>query len=160
MPFRKPLSITSPDHAIALSCYFMLGFFGFIFVAGGANSSSFPRAVGEAITDIWGTTVMLAGLGAFLAAVTIRKTSRPEHNLWVEMWFDWALFAGLGFFAAVTWVTYGAQAISLFIFGAIFSIGALLRAIQIIREQRILAMARAHARESDPVLADPREDRQ
>jgi CDP-diglyceride synthetase len=153
---RKPLSITSPDHAWALAIYLMLA--GAITIIGNNTTSAIYRAAGENVADVWGTLVMVFAGSALISAITARRSRTPETNMLLEMWACWGLSANLFFFCWKIWERFGEAAQSSLTFGGIFAVGALLRALQIIHERMIIKKARAFPVKSDPVLADPRED--
>lgn len=154
---KKPLSITSPDHGIALAMYFMLGFggLGLILNKTSGSAARMVSTYGLMVTDIWAVTLMICGFTAFFAAVAAKYSPRPEHNLWAEMYACIGLFFNLGFFIHLVLTTIGVGSIA---FLLPFFIGSGFRALQIFLEQRLIRKARLHPRQSDPMLADPRDD--
>ncbi len=155
---NRPLSITSPNHAVALSVYGIIGLSGLLFVVKVTTDSVMHRAAGGAITDVWGTVLMIAGFAAFFSAQFAKRSSKPEHNLRVEMFADIALFVSLGYASVMIFKELGPAAITTGLWTIAFSLGTLLRAAQIFFEVRLLKKARAHPKTSAPVLADPREE--
>lgn len=156
---KKPLSITSPDHAVALANYFILGFAGMLFVinkeAGG--SRLIERVAGLGVADVWATTLMIFGFMAFVSALSARRARRPENSIRFEMYACIGLFLNLGFFTGII-LAGSASAITTMSFAATFAVGAGFRVVQIFVEQRRVKLARRHPVESDSVLADPREE--
>lgn len=157
---KKPLSITSPTHAVALANYCVLGFSGLLFImnSGSSGPKLMERARGEMISDIWGASLMLFGFAAFAAAIAAKRSKMPEHNLRVEMWACSGLAINLGFFFSVLLESAGQAALTTLFFTLTFALGALFRAVQISVEQRLLKAARLHPVKSDAVLADPRDE--
>lgn len=157
MPNRKPLSITSPNHAVALANYFFLGLSGVLLVIG-SNANAMSRAMGEAIADIWGVTLAMSAFFAFFSALAARKARRPEYNLKMEMYACVGLTLNLAFFMVCIGVRFGVAGLTTLMFALAFGVGFAWRVFQIIQEQRLIKKARANPHESDPVMADPRNE--
>lgn len=155
---KKPLSITSPTHAWALVTYFMLGFVGLSGVLSLNKQSGVIASMGEGVADVWGTTLMLAGFGAFAAAVAAGKAAKPEVNLKTEMILCVALFFNISFFLYMVLLSSGWRGFTTAVFSLLFIIGSAFRAWQIRYELKLIVQARAHPSEADPVMGDPRDD--
>jgi hypothetical protein len=155
---RKPLSITSPDHAVALSLYFIIGVSGVLLTLNKDQGGGRLMALfgGAGLTNIWAVTLAAFGFGAFFASLSARKASRPERSIRVEMWMCIGLFLDLGFFFYAIVSLLGLAGLVTGSFSFAIALGTGLRAIQILVEQRRLRQAREHPLKSDPVLADPR----
>lgn len=156
---RKPLAITSPDHAAALSLYFIIGVSGLLIVLSKESGGGRIMAamLGSGVADIWAVLLMVFGFGAFGAAVSARKASAPERSLRVEMWSCIGLFLALLLFFCVIVASVGVSGLITGSFALAIGVGSGLRAFQIVREQRILREARKHPSPSDSMLADPRD---
>lgn len=154
---KKPLSITSPNHAVALASYFMLGMAGLTYVLN--KDSGVGKLLvatnGHLVADIWSISLMAFGFAAFGSAVTAKFSPRPEHHLRLEMWACVALSIDLLHLVFLIVERSGPAGIS---FVVPFLLGAVFRAIQIFFEQRLLKRARQHPMKSDSVLADPRDE--
>lgn len=155
---KKPLSVSSPTHALAIGVYFILGFSGFVGVFRMAQESSIIKAMGPGVSDTWSTTLMIAGWGALASAFAAKKARRPEHNLKLEMLFALALGLNLSFFMGVVVANFGIRGFSTLVFAGAFAAGAIGRSIQIFLDLRLIKRARAHPEPADPVMADPRDD--
>jgi len=155
---KKALSVTSPNHGMALAVYFFLGIFGLLGVLGLTNDSAITRSMGEAIGDIWSTTLMISSFGCFSAALSASKARKPEYHLRSEMYFCLALALNLGFLMYVVGANFGLRGVISASLAAPFMFGALLRAWQIKHERKLIKVARAHPEEAEPVMADPRDD--
>lgn len=155
---KKPLSITSPGHAWSLVTYFMLGLTGLSGVLSLNKQSGVIAFMGEGVADVWSTTLMLAGWGAFASAIGAMKADRPEVNLKTEMLLCYALFFNLVFFFYVVLTSSGLKGLNTALFTLLFIVGSVFRAWQIKGELRLIKAARAHPSEADPVMGDPRDD--
>jgi hypothetical protein len=155
---KKPLSVSSPTHAIALSVYFMLGWAGFLGVFNLSAESATIQAMGPVLEDVWATTLMIGGWGALSAAVAAKKARRPEYNLRTEKIFCLALFINLTYFTYVALSSFGARGFSIAVFAMTFALGTFARAVQLFFERRLIARARANPEQADPVMADPRDE--
>jgi len=157
MSNRKPLSITSPNHAVALANYFFLGLSGALLVIGN-TPNAMSRAMGESIADVWGVTLSMGAFLAFFAALAAKKARRPEYNLKIEMYSCIGLTLNLTFFMVAVGARFGIAGITTLMFALAFAVGFGWRVFQIMSEQRLLKKARANPHESDPVMADPRNE--
>lgn len=158
MPHRKPLSITSPTHGMALAGYFFLGFLGvFAILTFHTTDNAIVKLMGNPMVDVWSVTLTISAFGCLISAVAAAKARRPENNLRLEAIFAFGLFLNLTYLCVMI-SSYGPRAIlSIAAFGA-FAVGALFRAIQILVERGKVKKARMNPSISDPVLADPREE--
>lgn len=155
---KKPLSITSPNHAVAVSLYAMLGLTGLLGVANINRTSPVYSFMGPVMADVWFTTLMIFGFAAAIAAMGAKKARRPENALTYEMFACAGLVVNMAYFIYIVWTFFPAGLASS-TFATVFVFGFTLRAVQIWREQRIIKKARANPSVSDdPLLADPRED--
>lgn len=155
---KKPLSVSSPTHAIALAVYFMLGFSGFMGVFNLSNASRVVQAMGEGNSDVWATTLMIGGWGALTSAIAAKKARRPEYNLRLEKIFCLTIFVNLSYYTCILLTNFGDRGISTALFSATFALGALFRAIQLFFERRLIKRARANPEPAEPVMADPRDE--
>jgi len=156
---KKPLAITSPDHAVALSLYFMLGLTGLFGVLNFNRSSSIIEAMGPVVADVWSTTLMIAGFSAFMSALSAKRSRRPEWGLLYEALGCAGLTLNMGWFLAIVSINFGARGFTSASFAMIFLVGCGLRVWQIWREHRLLRKARCNPTVSDDqLLADPREE--
>lgn len=152
----KPLSVTSPNHAVALSTYFILGFFGFLGVFNVGKQSSIFLALGEGISDVWATTLMIGGWGALAAALGATRARRPEHNMRLEKIFCVALFLNFAYLSWVVFHHFGEKGFFTLMCGVAFSVGCGLRVVQLWFERRKIIKSRQHPQVVTPeVLADP-----
>lgn len=152
----KPLSVTSPTHAVALAVYFILGLLGAFYVLKLSSSSALATAMGP-IADVWGTTLLVSGFGAFFSAIAAGRAKSPEANLRLEMLFTLGLFFAMGLFAYLAVVAFGTMAITSIVQALAFGLGALFRSVQIFFEVRLIRLAKAHPT-SAPVMGDPRDE--
>lgn len=158
MSYKKPLSITSPNHAVALAIYFVLGLSGLLSVLSPTNTGAMARAAGENIADVWAVTLCMTSWLAFASALAAKKARKPEYNLKMEMWACIGLTINLLYFMLMVGIRFGSAGVTSLAFGAAFAIGFGWRALQIAGEQRLLRKARANPHESGPVMADPRNE--
>lgn len=152
---KKPLAITSPNHAVALANYFFLGLSGVAMVIGN-NPNAMSRAMGEGIADIWGVTLAMSAFFAFFSALAARKARRPEYNLKMEMFACIGLTLNIAFFMIAVGTRFGISGLTTLMFALAFGVGFAWRVFQIAKEQTLIKKARANPHESDPVMADPR----
>lgn len=154
---KKPLSVTSPTHAVALAVYFILGLLGLFYVLDFSSSSALAEAMGQ-FSDVWGTSLMVGGFGAFFSAIAAGRARLPESNLRLEMLFTASLSISMGLFTYLIVQSFGMMAITSVVQAIAFGLGTLFRSIQIFFEVRLIRLARAHPSESDPVMGDPRDE--
>lgn len=156
---KKPLSITSPDHAIALSMYFMLGLSGLLGVLHLNRSSGVTQSMGEPMSDVFSTTLMIFGFVAFSSAMSAKKRRRPENSLTYEMYACAGIAVNLAYFLAIVFINFGPRGFQTGSFALIFVVGCTWRFFQIISEKKAIKKARASQVTSDEsILADPREE--
>lgn len=155
---KKPLSVTSPIHAVALAVYFILGLMGLFYVLGISSSSALAQALNHGMGDVWGTSLMVAGFGAFLSAIAASRASSPEGNLRLEMIFAFAMSISMFLFTYLVSKTFGMVAVTSILQSVALGLGCLLRSVQIFFELRLIKRARAHPSEADPVMGDPRDE--
>jgi hypothetical protein len=156
---KKPLSITSPDHAIALSMYFMLGLSGLLGVLNLNKTSGAYEAMGDLMSDVFSTTLMIFGFVAFFSAMSAKKRRRPENSLTYEMYACAGIAVDLLYFLSIVFINFGSRGFSTGSFAMIFVVGSSWRFFQIISEQKAIKKARASQVTADEsLLADPRED--
>lgn len=154
---KKPLSVTSPTHAVALAVYFILGLLGTFYLLKLSASSALAASLGP-FADVWGTSLMVSGFGAFASAIAAGKSKSPESNLRLEMLFTLGLAISMGLFSYLAVRAFGMMAVTSIIQAVAFGTGALFRSIQIFFEVRLIGRARAHPSESEPVMGDPRDE--
>lgn len=154
---KKALSVTSPNHGMALSVYCFLGVFGLLGVFGFTDTNAVAISMGQGMGDIWTTTLMISGFGAFVSAVLASNALRPEYHLRGEMFFCLALAVNLSFLIGVVINNFGYSRMFSALLALPFIVGSLFRAWQIHYEQSLIKEARAHPEEAEPVMADPRD---
>lgn len=140
---KKPLSITSPTHAVALAVYFILGILGLFYTVGVTKSNALAAAVGQGLTDLWGASLMICGFGAFLSAIAAGRARAPEANLRLEMIFCIGLFLNMGLFMYIAYEAVGAMALGAIVQAGAFGVGSFFRALQIAVEQRMIKKAKS-----------------
>lgn len=145
-------------HAWALTSYFILGFTGLAGVFRLNSQSAVINAMGPGVADVWGTVLMIAGFGAFVAAITAANTATPEHNLRLEMYLNVTIFFAVGYFLYISAQTSGWRAFNTVVFASVFIMGSALRSWQIHHEINLIRSARRHPTTADPVMGDPRDE--
>lgn len=150
----KPLSITSPTHAWALTTYFILGFSGLAGLFNFSSQSTVMQSMGP-IADVWSTIIMLSGFGSFFAAIAASRALRPEYNLASEMSLNVAMFVSLIYFFYMTVYTAGLKGFTTAVFALVFILGSGMRAWQIKHELNLIKSARIHPTDADPDMGDP-----
>ena len=156
---KKALSVTSPDHAVGLSAYFVLGLFGLAGVFNLSKTSSIFNAFPPGMDDVWSTTLWMAGWGALFSAVMARRVRRPDDYLRSEMIFCVGLGINLSYLLSVIIPAFGNRGFFTTFFAGAFALGAFARALQIFFDRRKVRKARANPdTQSVPVLADPDAD--
>lgn len=155
---KKALSVTSPDHAVALAAYFVLALFGLVGVFHLTKSSSIFNAFPEGMADVWSTTLMISAGGSFLSALSAKRSRRPDDYLRMEMIFTLGLGVNLSYLMHVVSTSFGGSGFFTIAFAGAFALGSFARALQIYFDKRRVRKARANPKtESVPVLADPRD---
>lgn len=153
---KKPLSVTSPTHAMGLAVYFMLGLFGFLGVFNAGRSSALIGAMGQGNSDVWATTLMIGGWGALISAIASSRARRPEYNMRWEKVFCILLCFNLSYVVWIAISVFGDRLFTSVMFGGTFAIGAGLRAYQLWMERKKIKKARQHPEVvTDELLADP-----
>lgn len=129
---NSQVKITDSAHAMVLATYLLTAVSGALFQSGVASASVLEEVWPHGIYVIWASTMLLAGLGCFIASIIIPRMADPRVPLRIELIgclslvatlsaYEWSLLQrGLGF--AVT-----TQVLVLAI-----GLGALCRAIQIV----------------------------
>jgi hypothetical protein len=158
MTYKKPLSITSPNHAVALAVYFILGLSGLLTALGPDGTGAMARSAGDNISDVWAVTLCMSSWLALGSALAAKRARKPEYNLKMEMWACIGLTVNLLAFIIAVSMRFGFAGITSLTFGAAFALGFGWRVVQIISERNLLKKARANPHESGPVMADPRNE--
>ena len=155
----KPLELTSPNHATALTLDLGMAVFGGAFLLGALDSKGIPLMVGVVLYPVWAFLMVLSGLAAATSAFIAPKSSKPRVCLTVEAWASAALALTLLVYGVSTlWVPQHTY-ITLTLF-TVLGLGIGSRTLQITRELFKLRLA-----EEAPVivvlresLADPIDD--
>lgn len=152
---KKPLSITSPVHVMALVAYLAMGVSGFLYMTRSNTSPALQELAGRGVFDVWATMLTLSGFAALYFAVSAKFSARPEASLRGESLAALSIGLCISLYLASLFAVHGSSALTTSIFSAVFALGAILRCVQVTYELHRIKNARANPVKSDPVLAEP-----
>lgn len=108
---NKPVTITTPTHALAVAIYFFQAALGICQILDLATAKAMIGIVGQIPTDLWALLLIMAGIMAAFSVLTAHKT--PVRALQIEFWsvltvgllnvcYELSLLVGMGLGEALT----------------------------------------------------------
>lgn len=150
----RPLTITSTTNAHALTVYAAIAILGGVFTFTGTPKPllQFPEHIATALSGL----LMFAGLVAFSAALVASKRRDPSMGLAVEMVALGVLSVALMLYLIAVVGFYGSTAPTAVTLTGAYTVGCVLRLVQVTREYLNLCKARQQRiRRTVEVAADP-----
>jgi len=150
MEYAKPLTVTTPTHAIALTTYWSQVALGLLYTFDIAHARALTSLVGVRVSFLWALLLTASALACALAAHRAEHKANPVHTLSVEEWGDWVLAAMLALYEASLVIDNGFGVPTTQVFTAAVVVGALLRSRQIRKEQRRVSRALENVHYASP----------
>ncbi|BDZ40833.1 hypothetical protein GCM10025865_01320 [Paraoerskovia sediminicola] len=152
----RPLTVTTPTHALAVVAYWSQVILGLAYLTGLADALAMTELFGVRFTAVWAAWLLTSGL---VCGVVVQATARernPDRGLHVEFWAVLSLGAASTLYEATLIAGNGFGVLTTQVYATAIAVGAVMRARQISIERRHLHHALdVRARAAPSPLAEP-----